>query len=373
MAIQILQQPPQISFSGDPIIVKAKTTLTGKTFLRIKLTVNATAYSSIGEKTYSENYSYEVGNDGLATFNIGETIKMAMESSVSIIVSKNTILPVYYAVKYTLTYKESYLDGIKEIEEGEMTSEQYSAVTGSLTEYERMIAANADTTTIIGEGRILSRKPEGDMVPKGIGLLLPAVDAYKENISYVIEQGDVRKELSASSGGALIPSSININTSDLQEGEFKVSTDRETGKKRYIVKQNPNMRHFLFVNGFGMLESVTAVTRESLSYDIQSDLYSVPQDIDFRGTTQVINYAQAPNAVFGMSSGYVTREWAEWWLSEFVVTRKAWMLDGGIYLPVAIIPEETNDLIDRSKPGLLSVNFSVRYSFTGGRYNSFIS
>lgn len=373
MAIQILQQPPQISFSGDPIIVKAKTTLTGKTFLRIKLTVNATAYSSIGEKTYSENYSYEVGNDGLATFNIGETIKMAMESSVSIIVSKNTILPVYYAVKYTLTYKESYLDGIKEIEEGEMTSEQYSAVTGSLTEYERMIATNADTTTIIGEGRILSRKPDGDMVPQGVNLYIPAVDRYKEAVSYTIVQGDVKKELISPSGGILIPASIMIDTSSLQEGEFTVNTDHENGKKRYIVKQSPNMRHFLFMNGFGVLESVTAVTRESLSYDIQSDLYSVPQDIDFRGTTQVINYAQAPNAVFGMSSGYVTREWAEWWLSEFVVTRKAWMLDGGIYLPVAIIPEETNDLIDRSKPGLLSVNFSVRYAFTGGRYNSFIS
>lgn len=46
MAIQVLQQPPQIAFAGDPIIVKVKTTLSGKTFLRIKITVNATAFAA---------------------------------------------------------------------------------------------------------------------------------------------------------------------------------------------------------------------------------------------------------------------------------------------------------------------------------------
>jgi hypothetical protein len=73
-----------------------------------------------------------------------------------------------------------------------------------------------------------------------------------------------------------------------------------------------------------------------------------------------------------MSSGFVNREWAEWWLTEFVVTRKAWMYDNGTYIPDAIIPEETNKLYDRAKPGLISVNFSVRYGFSGSTLNSFV-
>ena len=132
------------------------------------------------------------------------------------------------------------------------------------------------------------------------------------------------------------------------------------------------MRNFIFLNGFGMLESITAVTKESLEYEIQSETYAVPQEIGFRGNTQVVNYANSPEATFGMSSGFVNREWAEWWVNEFIVTRKAWVLHEGRYIPVAIIPDDTVSLYDKSKPGLMAVNFSVRYSFTGGTHNSFI-
>jgi hypothetical protein len=52
MAIQVLQQPPQIAFAGDPIVVKAKTTLSGKTFLRIKITVNSTLLPDYRLKPY---------------------------------------------------------------------------------------------------------------------------------------------------------------------------------------------------------------------------------------------------------------------------------------------------------------------------------
>lgn len=128
MAIQVLQQPPQIAFAGDPIVVKAKTTLSGKTFLRIKITVNATAFAGSEEFPYSESYSFEVGSDGIAVFNIGETIKTALSRKMTFDVNgTQTLSQMIYAARYTITYKESYLDGMVEIEEGETTSEQYNA------------------------------------------------------------------------------------------------------------------------------------------------------------------------------------------------------------------------------------------------------
>lgn len=373
MAIQILQQPPQISFSGDPIIVKAKTTLTGKTFLRIKITVNATAFAASEEFNYSENYSFEVGTDGTAVFNIGETIKTALARKMTFdVTSTNTISQMSYAARYTITYKESYLDGMIEIEEGETTSEQYNAIPGRLTEFERLTASSEDSTEILGNGRILSRKPEGDIVPIGMPLCIPAVNTRSDSITYTVTQGDESKEYSEYTRGALVPDSLNISTSTLKEGELFVSTGFETGKKRYAVKINPFMRHFIFLNGFGLMESVVACTRDSLEYDIQSEIYTLPLDISYRATTRTANYAQAPSGTFSMSSGFVNREWAEWWLTEFVVTRKAWMYDNGTYIPVTIIPEETNKLYDRAKPGLISVNFSVRYGFSGSTMNSFV-
>lgn len=373
MAIQVLQQPPQIAFAGDPIVVKAKTTLSGKTFLRIKITVNATAFAGSEEFPYSESYSFEVGADGIAVFNIGETIKTTLSRKMTFDVNgTQTLSQMIYAARYTITYKESYLDGMVEIEEGETTSEQYNAIPGRLTEFERLTTSNVDTTEILGEGRILSRKPEGDIVPLGWILCIPAVSTRSDTITYSVVQGEESKEYSDYTRGALVPDSLVISTFLLKEGELTVNTGFETGKKRYAVKTNPLMRHFIFLNGFGLMESVVAFTRDSLEYDIQSELYTLPADISYRATTRTASYAQTPSGTFSMSSGFVNREWAEWWLTEFVVTRKAWMYDNGTYIPVAIIPEETNKLYDRAKPGLISVNFSVRYGFSGSTLNSFV-
>lgn len=373
MAIQVLQQPPQIAFAGDPIVVKAKTTLSGKTFLRIKITVNATAFAASEEFPYSESYSFEVGSDGVAIFNIGETIKTALSRKMTFdVTGKDSIMQSTYAARYTITYKESYLDGMVEIEEGETTSEQYNAIPGRLTEFERLTAASEDTTEILGEGRILSRKPEGDIVPIGLPLCIPAVSIQSDTISYSVTQGEESKDYSEYTRGAMVPDSLHISTSSLKEGELVVSTAFEAGKKRYAVNPGPLMRHFIFLNGFGLMESVAAYTREALEYDIQSELYTLPADISYRATTRTASYAQDPSGIFSMSSGFVNREWAEWWLSEFVVTRKAWMYENGRYIPVTVIPEETNELYDRSKPGLLSVNFSMRYAFAGSTLNSFV-
>lgn len=373
MAIQVILQPGAISFAGDPIIVKAKTTLTGKTFLRIKLTCEVKAYRNSEEHTYSENYSYDVASDGLATFNVSSTVQTALARCIVQHADSGEVTQTMYAAKFKLTYKEAFVDGMVEIEEGEVISEEYKALPGSLTEYERLTASSADTASILGDGRILSRKPAGELIPKGIDFYLPAVDTKNDTLAYSVQQGDVKNDYSQFTGGALVPKSIRVTTADLKPGSVVIGTAAQAGKTAYIVTPNSDMRHFLFINGFGLLESVTAVTRDALKYSIQSELYAVPQEIGFRGNTQVVNYATPPAATFSMSSGFVSREWAEWWINEFVVTRKAWMLLGGRYIPVAILPEETNEVYDRSKPDLMAVNFEVRYSFTGGTHNSFVA
>lgn len=372
MAIQVVQQPGAISFAGDPIIVKATTTLTSKTFLRIKLQCDVTAYRNSEEHPYSENYSFEVASDGVATFNVGSTVKTALSRVIVQNADSGEVEQTMYAAKFKLTYTEVFIDGMLEIEEGQVVSEEYKAIPGSLTEFERLTAANSDTTTILGNGRILSRKPDGELIPKGVDFYLPAVSTVDDTIYYNVKQGDTVNNYSIFTGGILVPKSIAILTNELTTGSVTVNTAAEAGRKAYIVNPNPDMRSFIFLNGFGMLESITAVTKESLEYRIESELYAVPQEIGFRGNTQVVNYANSPEAIFSMSSGFVSREWAEWWVNEFIVTRKAWMLHEGRYIPVAIIPEDSNKLFDRSKPGLIAVNFSVRYSFTGGTHNSFV-
>lgn len=372
MAIQLLQQPGSVSFASDPIIVKAKTTLTGKTFLRIKMECTAEAFHSGEGIYYTENYSYEVDSDGTATFNISGTVATAIARCMEQEVEGTDVKQTVYSARITINLWEVFIDGMTEIEQGDTTSTGYTAITGSLTEFERLTADNADTATIIGEGRILSRKPEGEAIPKGIDLYMPAVISTGDTVAYSVEQGETKRNYSIYTGGALVPISLRIPTDELEYGTFKAGIAAEAGKGKYAVPSTPDMRNFLFLNGFGLIESATAVTKESLSYETESEQFVVPSEIGFRSHTRIASYAQQPFVTIEMSSGYVNREWAEWWINEFCTTRKAWMMADGRFLPVAIIPEDTVDLYDRSKPDLLAVNFTVRCSFAGGTYNSFV-
>lgn len=373
MALQILQQPGSISFAGDPIIVKARTTLTDKTFLRIKVecTVDIILTSIYG--TYTEEYSYMVGEDGIAILNIGKTIQSALEKYNRQEVDESGIKQELYKASFKLLYKEVYLDGVQEVVGATVQSEPYTAIIGSLTEFERLTAESSDTAALIGTGRMLSRKPDGETVAKGETIYVPAVVDDAASISCYAIQGENTRHILTNTGASLIPGSMAIDTSAFTVGEFKIQLGHGTGESRKrIVPETPDMRHFIFLNGFGLLESITAVTRESLTYNIDSETYVVAKNITYKGNTAVLTYSDAPQATLKISSGYVNREWADWWMNEFVTTRRAWMKVDGRFLPVAIVPEEKNQLYDRSKPGLMAVNFNVRYSFTGGTMNSFV-
>lgn len=372
MSIQVTQQPGSISFAGDPIIVKARTTLSGKTFLRIRVTCDVTAYRSSEEYDYSEDYAYEVGSDGAATFNVSPTVQTALNRCIVQQESGNSVSQTLFAARFTLTYRETFLEDGVEIEESRITSAAYKAIPGSLTEFERFSSSSADTASLLGNGRILSRKPEGEAIPSGTEIYLPVVSTTSDTIAFDVDGGEIHKDLTLYTGGTLVPGSMKIDTSSFPVSSLKISSGFETAPAKYIVKRSPDMRDFIFINGFGLAESVTAVTRESLQYEVENNTYIVPSEINFRGRTQTVNYASSPQATYDMSSGYVNREWAEWWVNEFTVCRKAWMMENGKLIPVAIIPEDSVTLFDRSKPSLIAVNFSVRFSFTGGTYNSFV-
>lgn len=372
MAINILQQPGIVSFSGDPIIAKAKTTLTGKVFLNIALKCKVRVIKVGEENRYEEDYTYPISDDGIALFNVGNTLQTALGKYCIQEVKGDSISQNLYSAQFQLIYVERYLDGIQEVEGSTVVSEWYNAIMGSLTEYERISMPNADVSQIVSPSRILSRKPEGEIIPKGINLYIPAVSSESETIIYYTIQGEIKKKLSKFTGGIYVPSSLPVITDSLSLGKLRIDAGTEAGKLKYVTTEQSSMRHFLFLNGFGLIESITATVRESLKYSIDSEKYIIPEEINFNGYTRLVSYTQTPKVELTMSSGYVNIEWAEWWINEFVPTQKAWMQIDGFYIPVAIIPEDSNKLFDKSKPGMISVQFKVQYSFSGGTYNSFV-
>lgn len=140
--------------------------------------------------------------------------------------------------------------------------------------------------------------------------------------------------------------------------------------------------HFLFVNSMGVYETVSAVMRESLSYGMESTVHSLVKSPSYQGVPSLATYKNSPRAGFKMSSGYTTREWADWWTTEFLSAKFYWIkmelnnlyksgnaiswAANDIWVPCTITSAEEETLIyDRSEQQLPHVDFDVKLAVSG--------
>lgn len=72
-----------------------------------------------------------------------------------------------------------------------------------------------------------------------------------------------------------------------------------------------------------------------------------------------------------MSSGYQTREWAEWWTLEFLMAKQWWMRyptddANGTFVPVIVEAEKKSmNIYDRVKQQMPHVDFTVTLALEG--------
>lgn len=372
MSIQITKQPESVSFSGDPIVVQVRSSLTGKTFLRVRAVCKVSVTGNMQLVSYSEEYSCDVATDGTAVFNVGHTVKTALRKYMKWSVSGKTVTQSVYKAQFTVSFREVYLQDMQEVVGDEVVSDTAVAIPGALSEFERMNPVYTGTVDLLGSGRILSRKPDGERIPEGTDLYIPAVNVGGTSLSYYWEQNGKKTERSMETGGVLVPASAVINSDGIQEGAFTVGIAQGDVSRKYRVPGTKNARNFLFVNGFGLIESVSAFSLEKKSYETESELYVIPSEVNAGYRSNVVSMAKNPYASLELSSGFVDREWTDWWINEFLVSEMVWMQQGDVFLPVAVVPAETSVLYDRNEPGLSSVEFTVRFSFSGSTSAIFV-
>lgn len=125
---------------------------------------------------------------------------------------------------------------------------------------------------------------------------------------------------------------------------------------------------FQFVNGFGVVETISAEMLESLEISGETEVDVVTAPSSFGSPRQDIVRRSNRKNVYKCSSGYVNREWAEWWANEFLggdAFRRSghsqcWVRIDGNWLPCTVTPDDDITLYDRSKPGLTQIEFEVR-------------
>ena len=123
---------------------------------------------------------------------------------------------------------------------------------------------------------------------------------------------------------------------------------------------------FLFVNRRGAVETCSAPTKEAMSIAVETEQYARTERPSFRPSRSLAAIASGGRRQWKMSSGHQTREWADWWASEFLMARQWWMLYEGKYVPVIVEPAaKQTSIYDRSKQNYPSVEFTVTMALEG--------
>ena len=138
------------------------------------------------------------------------------------------------------------------------------------------------------------------------------------------------------------------------------------GHPPVVLRDSVPYVDFLFVNRRGAVETCSARMKESLGIDVDTKTYTKTGKPSFKPDRSLISVSSGGRRSWAMSSGYQTREWAEWWTLEFLMARRVWMLYRGKFLPVTVSPAKKSVVIyDRSKQEMPSVEFTVTLALEG--------
>ena len=136
--------------------------------------------------------------------------------------------------------------------------------------------------------------------------------------------------------------------------------------RTFVRDASRHYTDFLIVNSRGAIESCSGVALDSMEITASSKHYHHIQGASFSPERPLFSIADGGQRSWNMSSGYVSRAWAEWWTLEFLSAPQWWMRIGDRYYPVTIEPSKKNlGIYDRTKQSMPHIDFTVTLAYEG--------
>lgn len=330
---------------GSPIMVTVTSDsgLSKATFHRVKLIVTA-ALSTDGKDKVFE-LSSPAGDNEEVEFDISTALRSAASGYEHSKVSSETTYPY---ISYTLkAYDEWMLNGILTEEYGIKmlpadNEKKLYALMGAFTTQERYLSSSA-TKAVTS----FTRKPNyGEIC--GVNELF----VYPKSLSTPLQITDT------------------LTTGPIVSVATLTGSGAQTygGRTIYVDPNAKNRMLFQFVNGYGVVETISAEMLEEVDSRGATEVDEVTAPSSFVKPHSSVARRDERKAVYKCSSGYVNKDWAEWWATEFLGGDKwrkggrckCWVLLDGKWFPCTVVPDDDITLYDRSKPGLIHVDFEVR-------------
>lgn len=133
-----------------------------------------------------------------------------------------------------------------------------------------------------------------------------------------------------------------------------------------VLRDTIDYQDFLFVNRRGAVETASALMKEAQNVSAEVKQYNKVERPAFKPSRSLLSVPSGGRRTWEMSSGYVSREWAEWWAQDFLKGQRHWMLLEGMFVPVIVEPAKKSvSIYDRSKQQLSHVDFTVTLALEG--------
>lgn len=214
---------------------------------------------------------------------------------------------------------------------GAVTTAQYTALMGTLTDYERRRGIVTPLAT---------RKPlDGELVCVGDKICRPTIN------------------------GLTAQSDVQTVSADQQGRTIAVGSTHHA----YVLPATRRGAQFQFVNARGCIESVRAFALTAEKEKGSNERITTSRFETLTQFSRSYTRKRPQPQELSFSSGFVSYRWARWWADEFCQSSQHWMLVDGAWLPVHITLSDSTTIIDRSKaPTLCNVDFTVTPDANGG-------
>ena len=145
------------------------------------------------------------------------------------------------------------------------------------------------------------------------------------------------------------------------------------GREVYVDPNAKNRFEFQFVNGLGVIESISAESLESVETSGTSALGAITAPASFAGVNRLSVQKSGRRPKYKLSTGAITKEWAEWWHNEFFCTDKfrntlaesCWIKINGAWFPCVPVLDDDIELYNRTDNGMVKIDFTVHLAIDG--------
>ena len=137
------------------------------------------------------------------------------------------------------------------------------------------------------------------------------------------------------------------------------------GHPVYVIEWPENAYILRFINGMGCMESLHVQSLVKREVPITTDKHTVAKQETLKKFSRSVVRKSNDRETWYLTSGPLDREWASWYIHEFLMAEQIWLQLGTLWIPCHVVPEETTVLEDLTKAQPYEVQFKLEMDING--------